>query len=165
MVRGLGALGGFFAYFAFFAIGVAAMGRYVDLARAAAGGADVPPSVRDAHNTGREESEVSEERVSGADFDFGQNVTDTPPAMPAGTPADAVGPSDAGHPPASPGDSAPRELSFAERVATGCVNAGWSAAGWATRLDYLAGRCEADHPALAAQYRTWANNITAPLDR
>lgn len=63
------------------------------------------------------------------------------------------------HPVRSPGEPAPRELSFAERVATGYVNPGWTAASWAERLEYLAGRCAEDHPAHAAELRRWAANV------
>ncbi len=48
-----------------------------------------------------------------------------------------------------------------EQAARGAVPAGWTPVGWAARLAYLAGRCAADHPALAATYRRWAETIEA----
>ncbi len=50
-------------------------------------------------------------------------------------------------------------LSLAERVELGYVNRGWTPQAWADRLRQLADRCEAVHPALAAQHRRWAANM------
>lgn len=54
----------------------------------------------------------------------------------------------------------PHELSLAERIECGYVNPGWTARAWANRLRQLADRCEAIRPEVAAQYRTWATNVS-----
>ncbi len=51
-----------------------------------------------------------------------------------------------------------------QKAETGYVESGWSAATWADRLRYLAGRCEQQHPDLAADYRRWADNIRIPAE-
>ncbi len=50
---------------------------------------------------------------------------------------------------------------LSEKVKAGWVNPGWGPAAWAAHLRHKAGRCKADHPALAAQYLTWAENVIA----
>jgi hypothetical protein len=53
----------------------------------------------------------------------------------------------------------PHEPSLAERIEQGYINAGWTPAAWAERLQQLAERCEALRPGLAALYRKWAANV------
>lgn len=49
------------------------------------------------------------------------------------------------------------------RAGRGDVNAGWTPAAWAERLEQMAGRCEALQPELAASYRQWAAKVKAKI--
>ena len=77
-----------------------------------------------------------------------------PPTRPDGAADDSVAPS-------SPAVEVPHELSLDERIQAGYVNPGWTRRAWANRLVYLAERCQAARPELAAQYRTWAAKVRA----